>query len=51
MRYDFTPSRIMIPSLAVCIPLQVLGSGDEYGGDHEVESSLPGMILPLILLN
>ena len=36
---------VMIASLAVCIPLQLLESGDEYGGEHEVESSLPGMII------
>ena len=36
---------IMIGSLVACIPLQLLASGDEYGGEHEVESSLPGMII------
>ena len=36
---------IMIVSLAVCISLQLLESGDEYGGEHEVESSLPCMII------
>ena len=34
----------LIASLAACIPLQLLESGGENGRDHEVGSSMPGMI-------